>query len=66
MKKPSPKTKPELKKSKAAPPSPESPEAILKRVAELDAQMQKALDEGNYVRARDLADDQEALLEKLT
>jgi hypothetical protein len=35
-------------------------------VAELDAQMQKALEEGNYVRARDLADDQEALLEKLT
>jgi len=28
--------------------------------------MQKALNEGNYVRARDLADDQEALLEKLT
>ncbi len=66
MKKPSPKTRPKLKKNKAAPPVPESPEAILKRVAELDAQMQKALEEGNYVRARDLADDQEALLEKLT
>jgi len=66
MKKPSPKAKPKLKKSKELLPQPESPEAILKRVAELDAQMQKALEEGNYVRARDLADDQEALLEKLT
>ncbi len=66
MKKPSPKTKLKLKKIKEAPREPESPEAILKQVAELDARMQTALDAGDYVRARDLADDQEALLEKLT
>jgi hypothetical protein len=66
MKKPSPKPKPKPKKSKETPPQPESPEAILKRLAELDALMQNALDAGDYIRARDLADDQEELLEKLT
>jgi len=66
MKKPSPKTKPKAPKSKKASSNPEPPETLLKRVAELDAQMQKALDEGDYLRARDLADDQEVLLEKLT
>ena len=66
MKKPSPKPKPKPKKSKETPPPPESPEAILKRLAELDAMMQNALDAGDYIRARDLADDQEELLEKLT
>jgi len=66
MKKPSPKTKPKTQKSKKASSNLESPEGIFKRVAELDALMKKALDEGDFVRARDLADDQEVLLEKLT
>jgi hypothetical protein len=66
MKKPSPKPKPKAPKTKKASLKPESPDAILDKVARLDEQMQQALDAGNYLRARDLADEQEDLLEKLT
>ena len=66
MKKPSPKLKPKAREIKKAFPEPESPESILDKVAHLDVLMKEALDAGDYVRARDLADQQEDLLEKLT
>jgi hypothetical protein len=66
MKKPSPKPKPKTPKIKKAFPKPESPESILDKVAHLDELMKEALDAGDYVRARGLADEQEDLLEKLT
>jgi hypothetical protein len=66
MKKPSPKPKAKAQKIKKAPPGQQPQESILDKVAHLDALMKEALDAGDYVRARDLADEQEDLLEKLT
>lgn len=66
MKKPSPRPRPKPSKIKKALPGQEPPESILDKVAQLDALMKEALDSGDYVRARDLADEQEDLLEKLT
>lgn len=66
MKKPSLKRKPKAPQIKKASPEPESPESVMDKVARLDELMKQALDSGDYVRARDLADEQEELLEKLT